>query len=307
MLDPRIKFRHLQTFIEVARQASVGKAAKVLAVSQPAVTRTIRELEAILEVRLVEKDGRGIRITPTGEIFLKHAGASVAAARRGIDAIDQHMNAAGPPVRVGCLPSVSAGIMPAAVARYLEIGNGNRLKIVTGENTILLAQLRTGDLDIVMGRLAAPEQMTGLNFEPLYREAVVFAVRSDHPLLAMRPFSLAALERYPVLMPPEGSVIRPFVERFLVNNGIAEMKGRIETVSDSFARAFMRVSDAVWIISRGGVANDLAAGVTAILPLDTSETVGSVGLSTRPDIEPSPSIAMFLSTVREVAAETSHG
>lgn len=301
MLDQRIKFRHLQTFIEVARQASVGKAARVLTVSQPAVTRTMRELEAILGVELVEKDGRGIKVTRTGEVFLRHAGASVAAARKGVDAIEQHMNATAPPVRVGCLPSVSAGVMPVAVGRFLEGNSGSRIRIVTGENTVLLQQLRTGDLDLVMGRLAAPEQMNGLSFEPLYRETVVFAVRHDHPLMHMQPFSLAAIERFPVLMPPEGSVIRPFVDRFLVNNGVSELKGRIETVSDSFARTFLRTSDAVWIISRGGVANDLATGAVATLPLDTSETVGSVGLTTRPDIEAGASATIFMTAVREVA------
>lgn len=306
MLDQRIKFRHLQTFIEVARQASVGKAAKLLAVSQPAVTRTIRELEAILGVALVERDGRGIRLTRTGEVFLRHAGASVAAARKGVDAIERHMNAAAPPVRVGCLPSVSAGVMPAAVGRFLKSNKGSRVKIVTGENTVLLQQLRTGELDLVMGRLAAPEQMTGLSFEALYRETVVFAVRPDHPLMHMQPLPLAAIDSYPILMPPEGSVIRPFVDRFLVNNGVSELRGRIETVSDSFARAYLRASDAVWIISHGGVADDLAAGVMATLPLDTSETIGSVGLTTRPDVEPSPSMAIFMTVVREVAAAFSN-
>ena len=68
MIDSRIKFRHLQTFVEVARQKSVMKAAGVLNVSQPAVTKTIRELEQVLGVAVFERDGRGIRITRTGEV-----------------------------------------------------------------------------------------------------------------------------------------------------------------------------------------------------------------------------------------------
>lgn len=302
MLDPRIKFRHLQTFIEVARQASVGKAAKVLAVSQPAVSRTIRELESILSVRLIEREGRGIRVTATGDAFLRHAGASVAAARKALDAIDRQQNAAGPPVRVGGLPTVSASVMPAAVARFLEASTGSRIKVVTGENAVLLQQLRTGDLDVVIGRLAAPEQMTGLSFEPLYREVVIFAVRHDHPLTRARPFSLAAMDGYPILMPPHGSVIRPFVDRFLINNGVSDLKSRIETVSDSFGRAFLRSNDAIWIISRGVIEEELRTGQFAALPLDTSETIGSVGLTTRPDVETSSSTAIFMKTVRDVVA-----
>ena len=86
-MQNRIKFRHLQTFIEVARQKSVGKAADILGISQPAVTRTIRELEEILGVQLFEKDGRGIRLGRIGEVFLKHAGASVAAVMDGMNSV----------------------------------------------------------------------------------------------------------------------------------------------------------------------------------------------------------------------------
>ena len=71
MIDNRVKFRHLQTFVEVARQKSVMKAAELLHVSQPAVTKTIRELEEVLGVSVFERDGRGIRITRYGEAFLE--------------------------------------------------------------------------------------------------------------------------------------------------------------------------------------------------------------------------------------------
>jgi LysR family transcriptional regulator, pca operon transcriptional activator len=78
MVDQRIKFRHLQTFVEVARQKSVIRAAEILHVSQPAVTKTIRELEDILGVSLFDREGRGIRISRYGEVFLRHAGTPLA-------------------------------------------------------------------------------------------------------------------------------------------------------------------------------------------------------------------------------------
>lgn len=71
MVDQRIKFRHLQTFVEVARQKSVIRASEILHVSQPAVTKTIRELEDILGVSLFDREGRGIRISRYGEVFLR--------------------------------------------------------------------------------------------------------------------------------------------------------------------------------------------------------------------------------------------
>jgi LysR family pca operon transcriptional activator len=301
MIDSRIKFRHLQTFVEVARQKSVMKAAAILHVSQPAVTKTIRELEEVLGVAVFERDGRGIRITRYGEVFLKHAGAALTALRQGVDSVSQAIAGDAPPVRIGALPTVSTRIMPKAMRLFLAEETGARIKIVTGENAVLLEQLRVGDLDLVVGRLAAPEKMAGFSFEHLYSERVVFCVRAGHPLMSGGGPVFAGLDAFPVLMPTRASIIRPFVESFLIANGIARLSNQIETVSDAFGRAFVRESDAIWIISEGVVAADIAEGTLAALPLDTSETMGPVGLTMRADAAPSLPLSLLMQTIREVA------
>ncbi|MBC7312273.1 MAG: pca operon transcription factor PcaQ [Rhizobium sp.] len=305
MMDQRIKFRHLQTFLEVARQRSVGKAADALAITQPAVTRTMRELEDILGVSLLEKDGRGIRVSHFGEVFLKHAGESLAAVQRGMDSLAQALKSEGPPVRIGTLPTASATIMPDAVAEFLAIGTGSQVTIVSGENRVLLNSLRLGELDLVVGRLAAPEYMTGLSFEPLYSEEVAIIVSPNHPLLARRNFTLGALANYTVLMPTKNSVIRPFVDRLLLTNGIPDLPNTVETVSDSFGRAFVTRHNAIWFISRGVVADELQNGRLAELEIDMGETRGAVGLTTPAAVEPSAALALMKQTIRNhVAART---
>ncbi|WP_457580125.1 pca operon transcription factor PcaQ [Ensifer canadensis] len=302
MVDARVKFRHLQTFVEVARQKSVMKAAELLHVSQPAVTKTIRELEEVLGVAVFEREGRGIKITRYGEVFLRHAGAALTALRQGLDSVSQERSGDGVPVRIGALPTVSTRIMPRAMSLFLKEDTGARIKIVTGENAVLLEQLRVGDLDLVVGRLAAPEKMTGFSFEHLYSEQVVFAVRPGHPLLSGTQSAFAHLGDYPVLMPTRASIIRPFVEHFLIANGIPGLPNQIETVSDAFGRAFVRASDAIWIISAGVVASDIEDGTLAVLPIDTSETKGPVGLTMRTDSVPSLPLSMLIQTIREAAA-----
>lgn len=303
MIGQGIKFRHLSTFLEVARQRSVGRAAEVLHVSQPAVTKTLRELEGALGVRLFEKEGRGIRITRYGEVFLRHAGASVAAVQQGIDSVSRAQANSGPPLRIGALPTVSARIMPQVVQNFLGEGTGSPIKVVTGENLVLLDQVRLGQLDVMVGRLAAPEQMTGLSFEHLYSEPIRFIVRPDHPLLRQKRFDFTRVRDYTILMPTRGSIIRPYAERFLLAHGMAELPSEIETVSDSFGRALLAQSDAIWIISEGVVARDLRDGTLATLPVDTSETRGSVGLTTRTGAEQTSSVQIFARTLRETVRE----
>lgn len=302
MTQARIRFRHLQTFLEVARQKSVSGAAEVLHVSQPAVTKTIRELESALDTQLVEKDGRGIRITRMGEVFLRYAGASISSIKQGVDALTRERGGRGPTLRIGALPTVSARIMPRAVQHFIQAERDNGIRVVTGENAVLLSQLRTGDLDLVVGRLAAPEHMTGLAFEHLYSEEIVFVVRAGHPLAKTPSMQFERLGEFPVLMPQPGSVIHPFVERLLIVQAVVDLPQVVETVSDSFGRAFVRETDAIWIISKGVVANELADGTLVALPIDTAETRGSVGLTTRADAVVPPTLHVLMQMVREVAA-----
>jgi LysR family pca operon transcriptional activator len=300
--DPDIKFRHLQTFVEVARQKSVMRAAEILHVSQPAVTRTIRELEAALGVAVIERDGRGIRVTQFGDVFLRHAGASLTALRQGVDSVSQERLGQIRPIRVGALPTVSSRIMPRAMVLFLKQAIGSKVRIVTGETATLLEQLRRDELDLVVGRLAAPEKMAGFSFEHLYSEPVVFVVRAGHPILSADIPRFDNLQDFPVLMPNQSSIIRPIIDRFLIAHGVAGLPVQIETVSDSFARAFTRMSDAVWIISEGVIAADLAEGSLVALPFDTAETKGPVGLTMRTDVLPSLPLSLMMAAIRETSA-----
>jgi LysR family pca operon transcriptional activator len=126
-------------------------------------------------------------------------------------------------------------------------------------------------------------------------------VRPGHPLLEAKTFDLKEIGNYTVLMPTEDSIIRPYVDRLLIANGVASYGDRIETVSMPFGRSYARSSDAVWIISNGVVADDLADGLLVELPVDTSETMGPVGLTSRADAPPGLAAQMLMQAVRETA------
>lgn len=293
-----IKLRHLETFVEVARQRSVQKAAHALHVSQPAVTKTMRELEGSLGVAVYERDGRGIRLTNQGEVFLRHAGAALVSVRQGLDSVSDGRTGELQPIRVGALPTVSSLVMPRAIELFLQEQPERRVRIVTGENAAILDQLRRGELDLVVGRLSGAELMVGLSFEHLYSEAVRFVVRSGHPLSRALGPVLQRVAEHLVLMPPPASIIRPYVDRLLLANGVHALPRQIETVSDTFARAFLRTNDAVWIISAGVIANDLADGTLVALPVDTAETQGPVGLTMRADGPIRPGTELLARAIR---------
>jgi LysR family pca operon transcriptional activator len=299
LIDPRIKLRHISCFLEVVRFKSVVNAAETLHISQPAASKTIQELEQLLGSDLFDRSRRRLSLTPFGEVFHRYAATSVAALRQGIDAAGGAHEATT--VKVCALPTVSARVLPEAVRMFTADNPGIHARVVTGPMDYLLSLLRTGDADLVIGRMADPAVMVGLSFEHLYFERVVFIVRPGHPLLEEGDLALSLIERYQILMPTPDSVIRPFVDRLLVGHGITSVRDEVETVSDAFGRAYVQQSDAIWIISQGVVANDVARGQLARLPVDTDETLGPVGFTTRSDSVQSLATAALMQAVRGVA------
>ena len=303
-IDARIKLRHIACFLEVARMKSVVAAAETLHISQPAASKTIQELEQILGSELFDRSRRRLSLTAFGEVFHRHAATSIAALRQGIDAATGVHSVTT--VKVGALPTVSARILPEAVRRFTADNPGVHARIVTGPNDYLLSLLRTGDADFVVGRMAAPAVMVGFAFEHLYFERVAFVVRPGHPLFAMPDFDLRAIEHFQVLMPTPDSVIRPFVDRMLLAHGITGLRDEVETVSDAFGRAYVRQSEAIWIISQGVVQDDVDEGQLALLPVDTDETLGPVGFTTRADSTESLVAAALMQAIRDIAERERH-
>ncbi len=301
IVDGRIKLRHLVCFLEVARLKSVVRAASVLGLSQPAASKTIQELEAILGAELFDRSRRNLVLTSHGEVFQRYVGASLTSLKQGVRSLGQADSAVT--FTVGALPTVSASILPAAVLHFTARRLAMKPRLITGPNAFLMSQLRVGDVDLVIGRMAEPDAMRGFTFEHLYSEAIALVVRPGHPLLAAANFDIGAIGGYQMLMPPPGSIIRPIVDRLLLANAIGPARGdEIETVSDAFARSYVRATDAVWIISQGVVIDDVAHGLLAMLPADTSDTLGPVGLTTRADTPPTLPVQLFSQSVRHVVA-----
>ncbi|WP_212523301.1 pca operon transcription factor PcaQ [Actibacterium sp. MT2.3-13A] len=291
MIDRRIKFRHIQCFVEIVREKSMKRAAERLYLTQPAISKTLKELEDILGATLLNRSRAGVELTRKGEVFLHFAEMSLASLQQGLDGVRQAGDTGKTRLAVGALPSVAARLMPEVATEFFDLAPQVTLRIVDGPHRFLIDRLRSGELNLVIGRMGAPDSMQGISFMQLYHERVDFVVRAGHPIL--EDPDLKRIGEWPVIYPPEGAAIRPLVERYLIANGVGELPTRLETVSGAFGRVFTRNTDAIWIISSGVVAHEIDEGRLVRLPFDTAMTRGPVGLMTRPDTEPTPAARLF--------------
>lgn len=297
MLDRRIRLRHLQVFVEIVRQGSLKRAAEVLFLTQPAISRTMAELEEIVGDRLLRRGRGGIALTARGEYLHGHALSGLAALAQGLSRDEGDGWAEAPQVRVGALPSVAARLMPQVAAVLRRTAPRLRMQMTDGPHGYLTTLLRAGELDVVIGRLGGADTMQGLSFTQLYLEHVAVVVRPGHPILDDP--DLARIGAYPVLYPSEDAAIRPLVESLLASRGIPRPAERIETVSGAFGRVVTRQSDAVWFISEGVVAREIEEGSLVALPIDTGLTAGPVGMMVRAAGADTAGLVMFRQAVAQ--------
>lgn len=299
-METRISFRHVSCFLAIARERNLGRAAERLNLTQPAVSKTLNELESFANVRLVERGRHGARLTPAGEHFLRYA-VGVAQAMESAAAALQ--GPAAPPVRiltVGALPTVASGVLPDALVRLRELHPQTGVRLHTATNQPLLSALKAGQLDCVVGRMAEPAMMQGLSFELLYAEPLVMAVRPRHPLLGARIASPQAVLEFPLVVAPAGTVPRVHTDAFFDAHGLHVPANCTETLSVSVARLLARRSDAVWITPAFAARDDLARGELVRLPLTLPNAEEPVGLLRRSAGEPSGAVEALADILREL-------
>ncbi|MFP7673479.1 pca operon transcription factor PcaQ [Marivita sp. S0852] len=297
-VDRRIKFRHLDAFSAIARARSFKQAAEQLNLTQPAISKTLKELEDILGVVVLERSRSGVSLTPQGEVFLQFAEQSTAALRHGLRSLRATDSAAGQ-LKLGALPSVASCLLPDAVRAFAAKSPDTRVEVHEGPHHDLTTRLRSGGLDLVVGRLGKPDTMVGLSFQQLYSEDVVVVAHPESPATGLR--DAADLEAFRVLYPPKDSAIRPLVARLLIARGVPLFRNRIETASPAFGRAVTLADrNTVWIISKGVVADDIVKGRLVQLEIEMASTRGAVGIMSRAEEVPSVATRTFATLLSDL-------
>lgn len=298
LFSQRIRLRHLHTFVAVAQQGTLGRAAETLNLSQPALSKTLNELEQLTGTRLFERGRLGAQLTLVGEQFLTHAVKVLDALNTAGQALNRKEGLNNDVVRIGALPTAALGILPTVIGQFHKQQKDITLQVATMNNTMLLAGLKSGEIDIGIGRMSDPELMSGLNYELLFLESLKLVVRPGHPLL-QETVTLSRVMEWPVVVSPKGTIPRQNAETLLQSQGCKIPAGCIETLSASLSRQLTVDYDYIWFVPSGAVKDDLRRGLLTALPVPTQGAGEPIGILTRVDATFSSGAQTLLSAIRK--------
>lgn len=298
LFSQRIRLRHLHTFVAVAQQGTLGRAAETLNLSQPALSKTLNELEQLTGTRLFDRGRLGAQLTLVGEQFLTHAVKVLDALNHAGQSLNRKDGQTSSIVRIGALPTAALGILPMVIGQFHKQQSNVTLQVGTMNNTMLLAGLKSGELDLGIGRMSDPELMTGLNYELLFLESLKLVVRPGHPLL-QENITLSRVMEWPVVVSPKGTIPRQNAETLLTSQNCKLPATCIETLSASLSRQLTVDYNYVWFVPSGAVKEDLRQGTLTALPVATQGAGEPIGILTRVDTTLSPAAMILLASIRK--------
>lgn len=220
--------RDLRYFETIAELQHLGRASARLHRSQPALTSSVRRLEADCGAALFEKAGRGIRLTAAGKVLLKWAQRmrfDVEDARRELSAIGTGLTGH---VRLGIVPTAAQFILPPVARQLLQEAPGVTLHTAVGLVDTLRPRLRAGELDLLVGTESAVEP--GYASKVLAEDMIVVAASERHEVFR-QPVTLKDLTAHAWALQPPGLPTRDWLDHTFDRKGLPRPRVQVESTS----------------------------------------------------------------------------
>lgn len=272
--------QHLAAFIAVAERRSFSEAAEQLGMSQPALSRTIRQMEEMLGARLFDRDTRNVALAPAGRELLPIAARIVREFDAGFSDLARFVSGQRGRITIATLPSMAAVLLPGAIARFRQTRPDVDFQILDAlSGTVQDAVLR-GEAEI--GLTARPPPDRDLTFHPLLSDEFGVVCRRDDALARLERATWDVFTGRPFIAMSAGSSVRTITDAAFLQIGLA--------VAPLFECAFLATARA--LVNAG-------LGITA-LPGLTVPLMAETGLVWRPLVE--PSFRRSLGVVRRTGA-----
>ena len=300
-LRQQIRTRHLALLQALDRHGSLSKAAESLSVTQPAATKLLAQIEALLELPLFERTTKGLVPTEYGAIMVRHAHAAMGEISAARDALEQLALGAEGRIIVGAVVGSLPGLTAPAVARLLSRHPRLAVSVTVETSATLVPMLERGELDLVIGQMPGDANLETLQFEPLVPEPVEVVVRASHRLARARRLRLAQLLDEAWVLPPTGSALRVRIDTMFHAAGLETPRRFVETASTLLATSLALGGDSLSVLSRDVALHSAANAGLSLLRLRLPEDLGMIGLVSRQRLRITPATALLAQELRSVA------
>ncbi|MGF6573285.1 DNA-binding transcriptional regulator, LysR family [Paraburkholderia fungorum] len=295
----RLRLRHLQLMVALSETESLRRAADEMAMTQPAATKALQELEDTIGVSLFVRHARGMEPTIFGEAVMRYARVvfedldELREELAGIEAGDIGK------VRIGAVMAPSPELLTQTIVKLKEAHPRLQMSVTIDTSDVLVQSLQQDQLDIVIGRIPDSFPALDLSFETLAEEALSIVVRPDHPMAhaAVRP-KLAELARYPWIIQPHPSPMRQVIDQTFRESRVAPPVSTVETSSILTTLSLLRDSDMLAVLPSSVAQYYVELNAIAAVATPLRGRLAPYGLILRKNRRITPATQLVIDSIR---------
>jgi DNA-binding transcriptional LysR family regulator len=296
----RLKLRDLHILLAVVKWRSMAKAAAELAISQPAVSKAIADMEHTVGLRLLDRTRQGIEPTAYGRALIRRGLAVFDELRQGVKELEFLADPTAGELRIGSQESIAAGLLPTIIDRFSRQYPRVALHVAQAVfGTMLYRELRERSVDVLLGRISTPFAEDDLEAEILYDGEVVVVAGKQSPWALRRGLKLADLADAAWILPPADSLPGTLAADIFRASGLQMPHAPVTTLS---------IHLCCRLVATGRFVTTLPASILRfsedlplkVLPIKLPAQPRPVGIVTLKNRTLSPVAQIFINCAREV-------
>jgi DNA-binding transcriptional LysR family regulator len=297
-----MELRDIEYFAVVAEHRHLGRAADVLGLSQPALSKSIRRLEKVLQVKLVKRTPKGVELTAEGAVLVRRVRElrlSLQSVVREIADVSQGLAAY---LRIGVGMAIPEQFFAVALATLLKAAPAIRLRVSTSDNDVMIPALRNGELDLIVNYIPAspPENLV---YEHLYDDEFVVCASSAHRLAGRKQVTLAELGQERWVVSELSLLSQQRLHEKFRDGGLPVPRLALETRSAGLKLRMVASSDLLDFTSRSFVRRAAPGSAVKTLPVKELEWLRPVGVMYRRETYLPPAMLRLIEIIKGTAKE----
>jgi DNA-binding transcriptional LysR family regulator len=299
----QLRLRDLHVLQAVAQHGSMAKAAAHLSVTQPAISQSIADLEAIVGVRLLDRGPRGVVPTLYGEALMRRSLEALDALKQGMRDIEFLTDPGSGEVSVGAdMSYIAGGFMSAIIERLSE--RHPRLTVHVVETTTaaggsVFRELRDREVDVMLGRLSTPLPDDDLMVEKLLDEAIVVVANATSKWAGKYKIALKDLQDEPWILAPGKNIARGLVEEAFQAEGLTPPRPHVTTYSMQLRMQLLATGHYLTVFTDTTVRYSAERWCLKVLPIELGRRLPVVAVTLKHRTH-TPSVHAFLEQARAV-------
>jgi molybdate transport repressor ModE-like protein len=297
----RIKLGDLHILLAVAQTGSMAKAASELAVSHPAVSRAIRDLEYALGVQLLERNPRGVTLTDYGRAMIERSHAAFDELRQGVKHIEALADPTSGEVRIGTTPPLAASFLSAIIDRLARRHPRMVFEVVVEDGELQRRNLSERRVDLLVFRHASIFDDGEFTFEPLFESPYVVVAGLKSPWARRRRIALHDLVGETWALPAPDRSFGPFVADIFRASRLAVPRATVVATALEMRANLLRTGRYLSIVPEFWLRLPVPHPFIRKLPLELPVAGGPIGIVALKSRAPSPATRLFMECAREVA------